>query len=113
MFESSYPPADCTVKDTYHCFFIVKTFTSLTGKTASLALLTLSVRVKVVWPFGFEVVRLYLLSKDVKLLLPSSDEDTSVYKTKHKINHSDKHAFPEAYKAVFLDSILHGIAIVS
>jgi len=87
--------------------------TSLTGKTASLALLTLSVRVKVVWPFGFEVVRLYLLSKDVKLLLPSSDEDTSVYKTKHKINHSDKHAFPEAYKAVFLDSILHGIAIVS
>ena len=56
--------------------------TSLTGKTASLALLTLSESVKDVWPLGLDVVRLYLLSKDVKLLLPSSEEDASMNKEK-------------------------------
>ena len=54
--------------------------TSLTGKTANLALLTFSVSVKVVWPLGFEAVRLYLFSSDVRLLLPSSDEDASAHK---------------------------------
>ena len=52
--------------------------TSLTGKTASLALLTLRERVKGVCPLGIELLRLYLFSSDVILLLPSSDEDTSV-----------------------------------
>ena len=52
--------------------------TSLTGKTASLALLTLRESVKGVCPLGIELLRLYLFSSDVILLLPSSDEDASV-----------------------------------
>jgi len=40
----------------------------------------LSASVKDVWPLGLDVVRLYLLSSDVKLLLPSSDEDASMNK---------------------------------
>ena len=52
--------------------------TSLTGKTASLALLTLRESEKGVCPLGIELLRLYLFSSDVILLLPSSDEDASV-----------------------------------
>ena len=42
----------------------------------------MSASVKDVWPLGLDVVRLYLLSNDVKLLLPSSDEDASINKEK-------------------------------
>ena len=63
--------------------------TSLTGKTASLALLTLRESVIGVCPLGIELLRLYLFSSDVILLLPSSDEDTSVLKRRTVITLSN------------------------
>ena len=59
--------------------------TSLLGNTASLALFTLSVSVNAVCPLGLDVVRLYLFSRDVKLLLSSSsEEDASANNEKQK-----------------------------
>ena len=78
--------------------------TSLTGKTANLALLTFSVSVKVVWPLGFEAVRLYLFSSDVRLLLPSSDEDASAHKkTSTYIHQRDIHNISPSNEALISD----------